>query len=173
MFNQLKTICIIFILSIHTLSSTGLVLTNSNLIKRFSHVLNFFCNTPIAENRLKLEQFKLESPRESSQLGFQILKRNLTIGQEKDCSIDEPVQLCPSKTVLRFLPNHFPSYMVEQECTCDKCLQSGTQRCKAAFEFEKVLVLDKKRCDWQRSLRKKVIGCQCIDKKNIEIFQTC
>ena len=168
MFKPPKSICIIIILSVNCLITTGAALTDNNSNKRFSLMLSSFCNNPIAEKRIKLEQFKLEFA--NGQLDFQFLERNLTIVRTNDCRNDRPVKFCPSKPVLRFLPNNFPSFMIEQECTCDTCEGSGSRRCEALFEFEKVLVLDKKKCVWNRALRKKVIGCQCVAKRNVEVF---
>ncbi len=168
MFKQPKYICIIIIVCLHYLITTGEALTFNNLKKRFSLMLSSFCNSPIAEKRIKLEQFKLEFA--NGQLGFQVLERNLTIVRTNDCRNDRPVKFCPSKPVLRFLPNNFPSFIIEQECTCDTCDGSGSHRCEVMFEFEKVLILDKKKCVWNRALRKKVIGCQCVTKRNLEAF---
>ena len=97
MFKQPKSLFII-IISLYCLITTGAALTDNNPNKRFSLMLSPFCNNPIAEKRLKLEQFKVEFA--NGQLDFQVLERNLTTVRTNDCRNDRPVKFCPSKPVL-------------------------------------------------------------------------
>lgn len=145
-------------------------LVSENINKRIPMLLKFFCITPINIKRIELEKFKLDK-------GFSpVIERVNLTSTQADCNKDKPKFLCPSRTVLRQFPHHFPSHMVEQECTCDKCtkfgaqMTSGVHTCMPLFEAERILTFERATCEWKRATREKVIGCQCVMKRKIEFF---
>lgn len=143
---------------------------SAGINKRFPMLLKFFCNTPIGMKRMELEKFK-----EDKAIIPVIERVNLTSTQA-DCNKDTPEFMCPSRTVLRQFPHHFPSHMIEQECTCDKCSKLGVGKamiahtCMPLFETERILHFESATCEWKRATRKKVIGCQCVMNRKIQFF---
>ena len=109
---------------------------------------------------------------------FKFVDRNVT-SDESQCNVMSPQHMCAQKTVRRTFPNHFPSAMIEKQCTCDKCHSIGHQSpflnsefaCQPIFEREAVLVKENARqCMWTEYLRLKVVGCQCIIRRNVKQF---
>ena len=110
---------------------------------------------------------------------FKFADRNVTSDQSQ-CNIISPQQMCAQKTVRRTFTNHFPSAMIEKQCTCDKCHSIGHPNsflnnqefaCQPIFEREAVLVKENAlHCIWTEYLRLKVVGCQCIIRRKIKQF---